>query len=184
MNTLPPSVPQPRNSALAIWSLVLGILGLVSLMCIFGPLFAIPAVICGHMALKRVKASGGTLGGHGIALAGLITGYVGIGLFILMIPLLAAIAIPNFVKARSVAQKNSCINNLRAIDLAKNQWALENNKTNLDEVPTIQEIQPYLPKPFESLRCPAGGVYTINTLRGPPTCSVPDHKLPGTDPAQ
>lgn len=173
MTTPTPPAPQIRNSALAIWSLVLGILGLPLVLCLIGPVFAIPAVICGHLALGRIKRSGGTLGGQGIALGGLITGYVGIAL----IPLLALMAIPNFIKAREVAQKNTCINNLRIIDGAKQKWAFDNNKT-ADDVPTAQDLDKYLPAGFNSLHCPAGGVYTINKDSVPPTCSVQGHQLP------
>jgi len=48
--------------------------------------------------------------------------------------LLAAIAIPNFVKARATSQANACINNLRQIDAAANQWALENKKKTGDTI--------------------------------------------------
>lgn len=177
MSPPPPPIPQLKSSALAIWSLVLGIIGIVTLMCFFGPLFAIPSVICGHMALKRVKQSNGALGGHGIALAGLITGYVGLGLAILMIPLYAAIAIPNFVKARETARRNTCINNLRIIDGAKQRWAMENNKT-ADDTPTPQDLDKYLSAGFGALHCPAGGTYSINKDSEPPTCTVPGHQLP------
>jgi len=88
--------------------------------------------------------------------------------------MLAAIAVPNFVKARATAQQNACINNLRIIDAAKQQWALEKNKSAGD-VPTWDDIQPYLHK---SPVCPAGGTYTINAVGQPPTCSIPGHKLP------
>src|SRR5882724_6782451 len=115
METPPSSVPPVKNSGLAVWSLVLGILGLLFLLVCIGPLVAIPAVICGHIAYGRIKRSAGALEGQGIALAGLITGYVTIGLAVVLIPLMAAIAIPNFVKARDTAQKNQCINNLRII---------------------------------------------------------------------
>lgn len=66
--SLPPfgNVPQPKTSALAIWSLVLGIL---SLLC-FTIFAAIPGVICGHKALSKIKNSGGTLTGQGMAIAG------------------------------------------------------------------------------------------------------------------
>src|SRR5438034_9879767 len=104
----PPPVPtpiQPKNSGLAIWSLVLGILSLTCFYLFTG----IPAVICGHIAHSRIKRSGGALEGSGLALAGLITGYIGIALSVVIVPLLAAIAIPNFVKARDTAQKNVCI---------------------------------------------------------------------------
>src|SRR5258706_66510 len=77
---------------------------------------AIPGVICGHKALSRIKYSGGGISGQGLAIAGLVTGYLGIAWAIIFIPMMMAIAIPNFVKARDTAIKNSCINNLRQID--------------------------------------------------------------------
>ena len=64
---------------------------------------------------------------------------VEIMIVVAIIGLLAAIAIPNFVKARETAQKNACINNLRQIDGAKEQWALENKKTSAD---TPRNIHP------------------------------------------
>ena len=54
---------------------------------------------------------------------------------------LSAIAIPNFVKARGTAQKNACINNLRMIDGAKQQWALENRKKETD-TPMRDDLKP------------------------------------------
>jgi hypothetical protein len=86
---------------------------------------------------------------------------------------LAAIAIPNFVKARGTAQKNVCINNLRQIDAAKAQWALENKKTDTD-TPTRADLQAYL-KQFPV--CPAGGKYTIKSVSEQPECSIPGHRL-------
>ena len=68
--------PSPRNSTLAIISLVAGILGLTVL---FG-VGSIVAVITGHMAKNEITKSDGSLGGSGMATAGLITGYVGIAL--------------------------------------------------------------------------------------------------------
>ena len=150
------------NCSLAVWSLVLGILAVVLSIACIGPLFAIPAVICGHMAYSRVKSSAGALTGDGLALGGLITGYLSLAL-IPIIGLLAAIAIPNFVKARSTAQMHACINNLRQIDDAKQQWAMQNKKDTAD-TPTAQELEPYLHTSFTTLKCPAGGVYTINAV--------------------
>jgi len=74
------------------------------------------------------------------------------------------------------AQRNTCINNLRQIDAAKQQWALVNNKTDVD-VPTAQDLQPYLKGGVLPV-CPGGGTYTINAVGLPPTCSVPGHVLP------
>jgi competence protein ComGC len=168
----------PKTSALAVWSLVLGIL---SLAC-FSIFAAIPGVICGHKALSRIKYSDGRISGQGLAIGGLVTGYLGIAWAIFMIPLMMAIAIPNFVKARETAQANACINNLRQIDAAKNEWALENNKTTND-IPTAQDLDKYIKSGFASLHCPAGGTYTIGHVGEPPACSLstnvtPAHVLP------
>jgi competence protein ComGC len=169
---VPPAPAPPKNSALAIWSLILGILSITCLWVVS----AIPAVICGHLAQSRIKASAGRLTGSGLALAGLITGYLSIALSVVVIPMMLAVAIPNFVKARSHAQKNMCINNLRQIDAAKQQWALEKKKEQI-ETPTQADLDEYL-KPGSSLTCPAGGTYTINAVGEKPTCSVSDHVLP------
>ena len=180
MNGTPPLPPsaQPKTCGLAIWSLVLGIL---SLACLY-ILAAIPAVICGHVAHSRVKRSGGALTGEGLALAGLVTGYVGIALSLVVLPLLLAIAVPNFVKARQVAQErqiaqgNACNNNLRQLDGAKQQWALENKKQETD-MPTTEQLKALLYR-HEFPVCPAGGMYRINPVNKDPTCSIPDHCLP------
>jgi hypothetical protein len=164
---LPTGAPQSRISALAVWSLVLGVLSTTCFWLITG----IPAVICGHMAYSRIKRSAGALEGQGLALAGLITGYVSIAISILILPLLLAIALPNFVKARAVAQMNACIQNLHQIETAKERWALENKKT-ANDTPTAQDLQPYLKT---QLTCPAGGVYTFNPVSQSPTCSIPTH---------
>jgi hypothetical protein len=91
--------------------------------------------------------------------------------------MLAAIAIPNFVKARATSQQNACINNLRIIDAAKQQWALEKGKKDGD-VPTQDDLLPYLGRNGQFPRCPQGGTYTINAIGELPTCSIPTHRLP------
>jgi hypothetical protein len=93
--------------------------------------------------------------------------------------ILAAVAIPNFVKARTTSQENACINNLRLIDAAKQQWALENKKQNTD-TPKTEDIQPYLGRGAkgEMPTCPAGGTYTYGAVGEKPTCSIAGHVLP------
>ena len=97
---------------------------------------------------------------------------VEIMIVVAIIGLLAAIAIPNFVKARDKAQKNACIANLKQIDSATEQWALEAKKKTGDTT-TESEIIQYLKnnvKPTE----PAGGDYTIAPKLGDagyPKCS-------------
>ena len=76
----------------------------------------------------------------------------------------------------ATAQANSCINNLRQIDGAKQQWALEYNKPDA-AIPTISDLLPYLRDNVFPV-CPAGGTYSINAVGMNPTCSIPGHVLP------
>jgi hypothetical protein len=171
---------ETRASRLAISSLVLGILALLLLLICLGPVFAIPAVICGHMAYSRIGKSAGQLSGREMALGGLITGYISIGLSLFLIPLMAAIAIPNFVRARETAQRNACINNLRQIEAAKELFALDKG-AEIGQPITEQNLDPYLRAGFRSFTCPAGGIYSINVIGEEPTCSITGHTL--SDPA-
>jgi len=115
------------------------------------------------------------LAGEGLALAGLITGYVSIALAVLVIPLLMAIAIPNFVRAREVAMKNVCINNLQEIERAKEQWAIDNKK-QAGDFPQVNQLLEFLNGRAMPL-CPSGGKYSINPTDTPPACTVPGHEL-------
>jgi hypothetical protein len=172
VSSVPGDVSQPKTSTLAIWSLVLGIL---SLTC-FSIFAAIPGVICGHKALSKIKYSGGALAGQGLAIGGLVTGYLGILFALFVLPLMMAIAIPNFVKARDTAMMNACINNLRQIDAAKNQGALDSSKKPGD-VPTAQDLKPYLKNGVLPV-CPSAGIYTIGAVSNAPTCSISGHQMP------
>lgn len=128
------------------------------------------------MAYSRIRRSAGVLTGEGLALAGLITGYISFALAFVWIPMMAAIVIPNFVKGRESGQKYTCINNLRRIDGAKQVWALQNNK-DTNSTPTMADLTPFLKGDTASLRCPSGGTYTINKIGEPPKCSIPSHEL-------
>ena len=106
---------------------------------------------------------------------------VEIMIVVAIIGLLAAIAIPNFVKARTASQRNACIANMKQIEGAKATWALENKKTGGDS-PAVGDLygaDKYIAK---EPACPAGGAYTINTVDTPPACdknAAPDlHILP------
>jgi general secretion pathway protein G len=93
-----------------------------------------------------------------------------------IIGLLAAIAIPNFVRARTTSQTNSCINNLRQIDGAEQQWALENQQLST-ATPAQASLTPYLGRGSNGQwpTCPANGSYTINDVSTPPTCNIAGH---------
>ena len=71
---------------------------------------------------------------------------------------------------------NVCVTNLRQLEGAKQQWALETGKT-ADAIPTPQDILRYLPN-NQAPVCPSGGVYTLNAVGKNPTCSVQGHVLP------
>jgi prepilin-type N-terminal cleavage/methylation domain-containing protein len=109
---------------------------------------------------------------------------VEIMIVVAIIGLLAAIAIPNFVKARTTSQQNACINNLRQYDGAVQQWALENKKNSSDNY-GLTSLKPYIKLDSNQNlpACPAGGTYaTGGTVTNPPTCSystlATPHKLP------
>jgi prepilin-type N-terminal cleavage/methylation domain-containing protein len=103
---------------------------------------------------------------------------VEIMIVVAIIGMLAAIAIPNFVHARQTAQQNACIANLRQLDGAIQQYALE-NKLQSDAPVTLDSLKPYikLDSSGNMPTCPAGGQYTTATVADSPTCSVPTHKL-------
>jgi prepilin-type N-terminal cleavage/methylation domain-containing protein len=100
---------------------------------------------------------------------------VEIMIVVAIIGLLAAIAIPNFVKARTTSQANACINNLRQIDGAKQQWALE-TKQSTTASPANTSLQPYVGRGsaggiFPPL-CPGNGSYTVGSVAVAPACSL------------
>lgn len=100
---------------------------------------------------------------------------VEIMIVVAIIGLLAAIAIPSFMKARATSQKNGCINNLRQIEAAKEQWALENKKSTGDDVVTTA-VDAYMK---EAPACPANGVYTYDVVGTDASCNATtgDHVL-------
>jgi prepilin-type N-terminal cleavage/methylation domain-containing protein len=110
---------------------------------------------------------------------------VEIMIVVAIIGLLAAIAIPNFVKARSTAQKNTCIANMKQIEGAKQQWAMEKGKTNAD-VPTGTDGGDLFGAALyiKSIpKCPIGNTaYTmtaVNVLTACPNVgTATDHVLP------
>jgi hypothetical protein len=87
----------------------------------------------------------------------------------------------NLSGERNVAQANTCINNLRQIDAAINEWALETGKS-LGAIPTMADIKPYikLTADGEIPSCPSGGTYSLHPVGSNPqvTCSIPGHALP------
>ena len=102
---------------------------------------------------------------------GCLVASLAIPFILAVIGLLAAIAIPSFVKARDTSQLYACVNNLRMLDAAKEQAALAHNYRAGDTV-SEQDVAQYLKNGFGGLVCPKGGHYTINAVRQDPECSV------------
>ena len=112
---------------------------------------------------------------------------VEIMIVVAIIGLLAAIAIPNFVKARATSQANACINNLRQIDAAANQFALEKGKKTGDAIVIGTDLTPYIKLNTAGSipPCPAnpGVAYICAAVGTSPTCALgstvtPAHVLP------
>ena len=101
---------------------------------------------------------------------------VEIMIVVLIIGILLAIAVPNFIKARENSRTRTCIANLRQIEAAKEQWAMENKKGSTD-TPAWADLTPDYMKSQPT--CPSGGTYTIANVATNPSCSTAGtHVLP------
>jgi prepilin-type N-terminal cleavage/methylation domain-containing protein len=101
---------------------------------------------------------------------------VEIMIVVAIIGLLAAIAIPNFVKARSLSQQSACIENMRQIFGAKASWALETGKTPAD-TPTSADLFGETKWIRTEPQCPGGGTYDLKPVDTKPTCTLAGHSL-------
>jgi prepilin-type N-terminal cleavage/methylation domain-containing protein len=96
---------------------------------------------------------------------------VEIMIVVAIIGLLAAIAIPNFVKARTLSQKNACIANLKQVDGAKATWALEMKK-NTTDTPGDTDLFGATLYIKDKPSCPGGGTYSLLDVGSKVTCSL------------
>lgn len=145
-NQIPPTIPETgnapsfvvkKNETLSIWALVLGIISVLG--CTFGGfVVGIPAVICGHFGLSRIKRNP-SLGGRGMAIAGLVTGYFGI----LSLPILAALALPAISGALERGKATQMLSNMRLIHTAVQQAQLDGTTTGKPKLgfPATAKIQ-------------------------------------------
>ena len=94
---------------------------------------------------------------------------VEIMIVVAIIGLLAAIAVPSFINARVRSIANACVNNLRQIDAAKDQYALDNSNTAPSQLSDLVGTNAYIKA---TPVCRGGGQYSLNRLAEQPTCSV------------
>ncbi len=96
---------------------------------------------------------------------------------VLIIGILMAIAVPNFLKARTSSQTKTCIANLKQIEGAKEQWAMETGQ-GATATPTQADLTGASGYIKTWPACPVNGTYTIGDMSTRPTCSVAGHVLP------
>ena len=93
---------------------------------------------------------------------------------VLIIGILLAIAVPNFVRARETSRTRTCTANLKQVDSGKEQYAMEARLASGAAVTWANLVPDYLKK---QPTCPSGGTYTISTVGTDPTCSIAGHAL-------
>lgn len=149
-STVAPEYHSPTNG-MAIAALVMGIISIFTFgLCGIG---SIVTIILGHMALTRVRQSGGSLGGKGMAVAGLVMGYASIALAI--VGILASLALPTFTRIQERGNITKSVSNVRQLVTACKIYALDHDgkyPDNLDALVTegILEQEAY----NSLLRCP------------------------------
>lgn len=118
-NPNPATVPtgEAETSGKAVGSLVTGIVGFLLFPA------SIAAVVLGRMSRSEIRKSAGRLKGSGLALAGLILGYAGLALIpVAIVLIIAAIAIPNLLRARIAANESSAVSVIRTIYTAERSY--------------------------------------------------------------
>jgi len=91
---------------------------------------------------------------------------------VLIIGILLAIAVPNFMKARETSRAKSCTSNLKQIDAAKEQWAMDTKASDGDAGPVMDAIAGAGLYIKARPMCPSSGDYTIDVIGTDPTCSI------------
>jgi hypothetical protein len=94
---------------------------------------------------------------------------------VMFVASLSAVVMPHIIHARDTASASGCVNNLRQMDGAKQQWAMEYHRT-INDVPSWKDIRPYFVRGkdpnSDPVKCPAGGNYSIRRVGDVPTCSI------------
>jgi prepilin-type processing-associated H-X9-DG protein len=144
---IPTAAAPPKTSGMAVTSLVLGILGVLT--C---GLTALAGLVLGFMAISRIKNSNGQLEGRGIAVAGTIVSTV----FLLMIPLPVAMLLPALGKAKQKASAIQCMNNVKQLNLGLIMYADDNKEKFPSGATWCDDLKPYLGNSTKPYVCPLG----------------------------
>ncbi len=147
---VPPAVPQPARQGMATASLVFGILGVVITIC--APVFGLLGLILGIVALRRTNRDSQQYGGRGLAIAGICTGGISFALSVVVIPLMIAILLPSLARAREVAKRSVCANNLRQVGNALYTYANVNGDVFPPDLDVLVDNASFSPK---TLICPS-----------------------------
>lgn len=143
----PPSGEKP-TSGLAIASLVCGVAGIL-----FCGLPSVAGLVLGIVAMKKISASDGRLGGHGLALAGTIVSAVMIFIGLFMTAVWAAMLMPALARARGEARKAACLNNIKNIGTGMAMY--QNDHGQWPE--SLRDIHPDYIESKGIFQCPAAG---------------------------
>jgi len=133
----------PESSGLAVASLVLGILSFFT-----GGLTSIPAIICGHISLSHIKKAAGRMSGNGLAIGGLVTGYLGL---IMIAALALGIALPVFAAVKEKAQETKCLSEAKQLALGCKLYASDHDG---NYPPTLNQLFPEYLTDKKLLECP------------------------------
>jgi Domain of unknown function (DUF4190)/GYF domain 2 len=140
------SPPPPKASSLAITSLVLGCLGILT--C---GITSLVGLILGIIALVRINKSNGQFGGRGLALAGTIVS----GAFLLLAPIPAALLLPALAKSKQKASSILCMNNMKQLNLGLIMYANDNKDLFPSATNWCDLIMPY-ERASQPFVCPQG----------------------------
>lgn len=134
-----PAGPAPAPG-IAVTSMVAGIASI--LLCGLGGIGSLVAIICGHKAMSRINASGGTVGGRGMAVTGLITGYISLVLAVISyIAIFASLAMPALTKVQERGNTTKQISHARQLQMACMLYATEHQGKYPDSLEQLVEQQ-------------------------------------------
>jgi prepilin-type processing-associated H-X9-DG protein len=142
-----PAAAPPKTSGLAVTSLVLGCLGVLT--C---GITSLVGLVLGIIALVRINKSKGQLGGQGLALAGTIVSAA----FLLLVPIPAAMLLPALAKAKQKATGIQCMNNIKQLNLGLMMYANDNKDVFPSGTAWCDTLIPYLGGSTKVLVCPQG----------------------------